>query len=213
MKQQTTCNECGTVSSTKDAFADIRIPLCLSKNESQNGQSNLLPTFDDWIHAPIHLKGENKFYCTNCSRLTNACLTSCIETFPGILILYIEKPIGRESRSKQKLFFEVPLEIEYTSPETSETSKYNLYAFVMHIGSSVNNAHYFSVVRNNKECKEENKRRKRCNCYNADIKADIEWVEVNDRKVSFLDVRQLKKFLAVQETYATPYLALYNKAK
>jgi ubiquitin C-terminal hydrolase len=210
------CSECERSSFTDDSFADIQIPL-FEDNVEQNDNQNIadiceIQSFSDIIHKTDYLKDDNKFDCINCSKKTVASVIHSIKILPKILVIYMKKSLQNNYNLKSckspKYMFKAPLNLEYSS--NGQLIKYELYAFVMHSGSTANNGHYYTVMNAGIQTKSISTRKTNCKCA-QNIEPKIGWIKINDDKVRKLNNTHVIKLLEDEDISSTLHLAFYQR--
>lgn len=137
-----TCNSCGNKSERIDKFRDI--PLSFPSSSNDHSVTSLL----DYYLQPEKLCGDNQYHCEKCKGLTDGQRQTHIIEAPPRLILTV-KHFGYDSVSQQKtkLLHRVKLEDFIQLSNVN----YELYAAVVHCGSSVDSGHYYTFAKENDE--------------------------------------------------------------
>ncbi|KAL3284292.1 hypothetical protein HHI36_018450 [Cryptolaemus montrouzieri] len=137
-----TCDHCGRRSERSDNFRELQ--LSFPNNSENHSVTSLL----HYYLQPEKLCGDNQYHCDKCKGLTDGeRVTHIIET-PRRLILTL-KHFGYDSVSQQKtkLLHRVKLEDYIQLGEIN----YELYAAVVHCGSSVDSGHYYTFAKDNED--------------------------------------------------------------
>lgn len=113
----------------------------------------------DWlVNACRHeemLKDDNKYYCDHCRRYNEALLVTEYETLPMVLVFHLKRfKADFNTRMSKKLtrFRPTPLTLPCMLKSCHyecqiPSHKYQLYAVIIHQGSSMEYGHYYSYVR------------------------------------------------------------------
>lgn len=157
------CFECETTTELPDSFAEITIPVCktgavglddavAASDDEESTEDSL---FNRVIRGKERLHGDNKYFCSDCNRHTEAEISTHYRTSPPILTLHLKRfsfaALGDGSQVvKISDHLSTPLVLPcFVCPTncTKPSHQYHLYAIVMHSGSSVNSGHYTSFVK------------------------------------------------------------------
>uniref|UniRef100_A0A2S2PA99 ubiquitinyl hydrolase 1 n=1 Tax=Schizaphis graminum TaxID=13262 RepID=A0A2S2PA99_SCHGA len=183
-----TCMTCKTESKSCSTFRDLSLNI--------EGHQTLNDSLRDYLKKEI-LAGDDQYYCNQCKGKQNAVRQMCLTALPSVLNTLLQRFIyNRKSMQKAKLktsirfpqtldmsqYLNLPKNLNATS---RKNYKYNLYAILIHKGSSANCGHYV-----------------------AQIKDDTtqQWYQFNDEQVDKLTIKglnlctndELKKFKSMK---------------
>uniref|UniRef100_A0A8D8SKK3 Ubiquitin carboxyl-terminal hydrolase 1 n=1 Tax=Cacopsylla melanoneura TaxID=428564 RepID=A0A8D8SKK3_9HEMI len=172
---RTICTECETVRERKEVFCDICVPI-ISVDNISNERDEVNALYRNAIVTEEMLIDTNKYWCEACLRYNEAKRCYRFETLPRLLTLHLKRfSSGFNSGvSKVSNFMPTPFrlscfcELCLTSSASSSSStttsnnnpsnddssssggtphSYDLYAVIMHLGSTIASGHYVSYVR------------------------------------------------------------------
>lgn len=168
------CDACGQKSERFDTFRELQLSFPNSDNQTTQSLIN-------YYLQPEKMCGENQYHCDNCKRLTDGIrLTKVIEP-PTRLILTLKQfrydPVSQQrTKILQRVTLDELIQIENV--------QYELYASVVHYGSSVDSGHYYTFA-----------------------KDDLEWYKFNDCSVFKSRTDELFSL----EPPETPYILFYRR--
>ncbi|CAG9839379.1 unnamed protein product [Diabrotica balteata] len=169
------CGECTTTSERVDDFRELQLSF---PNHSDN-QS--VQTLLDYYLQPEKLSGDNQYHCDICSRLTDGeKITRIVEAPPRLIFTLKHFRYDPTSHQRTKLLQTVVLD-DYL---TIDTYRYELYAAVVHCGSSVDSGHYYTLA-----------------------KDKAQWYKFNDSFVSRATTDDLKRLKPPE----TAYILFYSR--
>lgn len=169
------CGECTTASERADNFRELQLSIP-TQPSSQSVQTLL-----DYYLQPEKLCGDNQYHCDVCGRLTDGERISMIVEEPPRLILTLKRfRFDPMSQQRTKLLQVVHLDRFITLNKI----QYELYAAVVHCGSSVDSGHYYTFA-----------------------KDKTEWYKFNDSSVIKSSVEDLCKLKPPE----TPYVLFYSR--
>ncbi|XP_044732620.1 ubiquitin carboxyl-terminal hydrolase 35 isoform X2 [Chrysoperla carnea] len=171
------CNTCGGESVQTDPFRDIQLSFPVNASRDNSVQALL-----EFYLEPEQLCGENRYWCDRCGALSNAERILRVTQCPKHLILTLKHfRYDPKSQQRAKLFQRVC----YDPVITLNTSRYDLYAAVVHSGPSVDSGHYYTYARDNLGI----------------------WYKFND---SFVSRTSMDELSSLQQP-STPYVLFYQK--
>ncbi|KAF4518738.1 hypothetical protein B566_EDAN005191 [Ephemera danica] len=132
------CLQCDFEYKTIDKFLDLQLAL----PAQESGLS--IPDLISYFLQPEQLTGDNKYHCRRCNQLQDATKTISIEKAPEHLILTIKR-FCYEASTNQTVKIMVPVRCPDTIVLSSQ--HYELYAIVLHAGSSPHSGHYHSQAK------------------------------------------------------------------
>ena len=150
LRSQVNCKTCGRNSETFDSFLDLSLDVVRCKS--------VLGAFKAFTVTEV-LDGDNKYKCEGKSANSKPHFSKASKQFtvnepPNVLALQLKRfayvPFGR---GKLSHFVEYPLELDITPyiseqrPNSSGDAVYELFAVLVHAGSSSNSGHYYCFVK------------------------------------------------------------------
>ncbi|KAK9871640.1 hypothetical protein WA026_013020 [Henosepilachna vigintioctopunctata] len=137
-----TCDSCSARSERIDNFRELQLSF---PNDSDNHSVSSLLHF---YLQPEKLCDDNQYHCDACKGLTDGERLTHVIQAPRRLILTI-KHFGYDSATQQKtkLLHRVKLEDYIQLGDVN----YELYAAVVHVGSSVDSGHYYTFAKDNED--------------------------------------------------------------
>ncbi|KAK9751600.1 Ubiquitin carboxyl-terminal hydrolase [Popillia japonica] len=169
------CNVCGSQSERADSFRELQ--LSFPNNCANESVQELL----DYYLQPERLCGDNQYHCDTCERLTDGERVSRIVEMPRRLILTLKHfrydPV---SQQRTKLLQRIKLD----SYLVLDNVRYDLYAAVVHCGSSVDSGHYYTYARD-----------------------ETDWYKFND----YMVFRTQPEELCQLQPPETPYILFYSR--
>ncbi|KAG0238362.1 hypothetical protein BGW42_005595 [Actinomortierella wolfii] len=139
------CLTCEKTTSRAESFMDLSIDI-----EQNSSVTSCLRQFS----ASEMLCHKDKFYCDECCGLQEAEKRMKIKQLPNILSLHLKRFKYQEALQKYvKLSYRVAFPMELRLFNTVDDMEdpdriYDLFAFVVHIGSGPHHGHYVAVVKN-----------------------------------------------------------------
>jgi ubiquitin carboxyl-terminal hydrolase 12/46 len=147
MTNETRCICCENVTSREEDFLDLSIDV------SQN--SSLTHCLRNFSSVET-LRGNNKFYCDRCNSLQEAQKTIKIKKLPRVLAIQLKRfKYSEEIQTNKKLSYRVAFPFDIKMVNTSSDcvsdpdTPFELFAVVIHVGSSPNHGHYKAVIKSN----------------------------------------------------------------
>ncbi|XP_044269964.1 ubiquitin carboxyl-terminal hydrolase 35 [Tribolium madens] len=169
------CGECDTKSERVDNFWELQLSFP-NTTENQSVQTLL-----NYYLQPEKLSGDNQYHCEVCDCLTDGERVTCIEEAPPRLILTLKHfRYDQASQQRTKLLQSIKLD----NHVQLETGQYELYAAVVHCGSSVDSGHYYTFAKDGDE-----------------------WFKFNDCSV----MRTMAEELCSLKPPETPYILFYSR--
>lgn len=169
------CNECGNKSERLDNFRELQLSFP-NNTEKQSVQSLL-----EYYVQPEKLCGDNQYHCDKCNRLTDGeRITHIYEPPPRLILTLKHFRYDPASQQRTKLLQSVKLDEHLNL----DNVKYELYAVVVHWGSSVDSGHYYTFA-----------------------KDDQEWYKFNDCSV----IKTTSADLCKLRPPETPYILFYGR--
>jgi len=168
-----TCMACKSISASCSTFRDLSLNI-------ENRQT-LNDCLEDYLKEEV-LADDDQYYCNHCEGKQNAVRQMYLTALPSVLNFQLMRFVyDRQSMQKKKLstFIRFPQTLDMgqylnlpDKPNVSsrENYKYNLYAVLIHKGSSANCGHYVAQIK---------------------INTTKQWYQFNDDKVEKLIVKGL----------------------
>ncbi|KAM5165091.1 ubiquitin carboxyl-terminal hydrolase 17-like protein 6 [Mantella aurantiaca] len=179
LRSRIQCLKCRTVSDKYEDFLDLALEIKSSHNINH--------ALEEFVKAE-ELEGDNAYKCSKCNELVSASKTLSLHRTSNVLTLALKRfesfNGGKLSKDiKYAEYFDIS---PYTSDLNGQTHMYQLYAILVHRGTSCYSGHYF--------------------CY---VKAsDDQWYKLNDTIVSRVDMKTVLN----QQPYLLFYIRSQNVA-
>ncbi|KAI9710232.1 MAG: hypothetical protein M1828_002195 [Chrysothrix sp. TS-e1954] len=144
LTSETRCLTCETKSQRDETFLDLSVDL-----EEHTSVTSCLRKFSE----EEMLCERNKFHCDRCGGLQEAEKRMKIKRLPRILALHLKRfKYTEEMERLQKLFhrvvFPFHLRLLNTTDDAEDPDRlYELYAIIVHLGSTPFHGHYVSIVK------------------------------------------------------------------
>lgn len=144
LTSETRCLTCETKSQRDEAFLDLSVDL-----EEHTSVTSCLRKFSE----EEMLCERNKFHCDKCGGLQEAEKRMKIKRLPRILALHLKRFKYTEEMDRlQKLFhrvvFPFHLRLLNTTDDAEDPDRlYELYAIIVHLGSTPFHGHYVSIIK------------------------------------------------------------------
>ncbi|CAG9853969.1 unnamed protein product [Phyllotreta striolata] len=169
------CGECTTTSEHMDQFRELQLSF------PNNSDNQSVQTLLDYYLQPEMLSGDNQYHCDICSRLTDGeRVTKIVEAPPRLILTLKHFRYDPASHQRTKLLQTVMLDDFITI----DSFRYELYAAVVHCGSSVDSGHYYTLA-----------------------KDKLQWYKFNDSFVSRATTDDLRKLKPPE----TAYILFYSR--
>lgn len=168
------CGSCGTESEHSDSFRELQLSFP-NRCDNQSVQTLL-----DYYLQPEKLCGDNQYHCDTCSCLTDGERVTTVAEPPRRLVLTLKHfRYDPASQQRTKILQQVKLDANIHLGE-----QYELYAAVVHCGSSVDSGHYYTFAKDGQE-----------------------WYKFNDCAVMQATEEELCKL----RPPSTPYILFYSR--
>ncbi|XP_045490063.1 ubiquitin carboxyl-terminal hydrolase 38 isoform X1 [Pieris rapae] len=146
-----TCITCGYSSRSRDVCRDIQLAF---PEESDGNQYTIQGLIDFYFSNEI-LTGENQYQCQDCNILRDAEKCVIIESTPKILIIILKTfKYDAKLRVQTKLMHSVMYNTSVKLPtlcSQTDNNSYNLFAAVIHAGTTMNVGHYYTLGKDNSD--------------------------------------------------------------
>lgn len=147
--RRTKCLECESVTERKEPFYDICVPVTDTVFECSES--------DFYRQACVtteNLMGSDKYWCERCIRYNEARREVSYERLPNLLVLQLKR-FSSTANGTEKVnnYIPSPLILECfcdkcsNEPNGQKLHSYQLYAVIMHLGSTMASGHYIAYTR------------------------------------------------------------------
>ncbi|KAF9329638.1 Ubiquitin carboxyl-terminal hydrolase 35 [Podila minutissima] len=137
------CGTCGTVSTKKEDFYDLTVPLPKSEYMDLQSVVDVFPS-----EEVLSEENHNTYFCDKCQSLQAATRFTMLGALPHNLIVSLNRfefDIKRARRVKMNTPVHLSESIEVRGvQESQEAWVYDLYGVVIHSGESANHGHYYA---------------------------------------------------------------------
>ncbi|KAK3809127.1 MAG: hypothetical protein J3Q66DRAFT_66589 [Benniella sp.] len=193
LMNQVHCNHCGTISSNKESFYDLSIPIPRAGVADLQAVADIFPSTEE-------LSDANKYYCDHCQSLQDAKRCSMLERLPKYLLLSLNR-FEYDTQRSRRIKIDTPItlatSIKMRIQEGHEAKDYNLYAVVIHTGESANCGHYYAYAKDSEDPGTEQDK--------------IPWLLYNDTSVTTSSFEAMQQTLA-RDRADTPYMLFFRQA-
>lgn len=141
LRSQIQCEGVAYESSTYDPFLDLSLEVT---------RSHSITRALEHFTAPEVLDGANRYRCPKNNKLMRATKRITIEEAPNVLTIQLKRFQFGGRGSKVSKMVEYPMELDlsnYMSNPGTRTHLYDLFAVLVHHGSSLNGGHYTCFVK------------------------------------------------------------------
>ena len=142
LTSETRCLTCENVSQRDEIFLDLSVDL-----EGHSSVTSCLSRFSE----EEMLSEKNKFQCEKCSSLQEAEKRMKIRRLPRILSLHLKRfkwVDGALRKLFDRIVFPFFLRIQNTTADAEDPDRlYELYAVIVHLGSTPHAGHYVSIIK------------------------------------------------------------------
>ncbi|XP_041424628.1 ubiquitin carboxyl-terminal hydrolase 42-like [Xenopus laevis] len=134
-----TCLNCTEASDTYDQFMDIQLDIRMSNSINQALCQYVQP----------EQLGECSYRCSKCHQMVTALKTVTVHQPSNVLTLCLNRfDIFSNRKIKKSVAYPECLDLRcYTSEPNGTPILYNLYAVLVHAGTTCNSGHYFCYVK------------------------------------------------------------------
>lgn len=137
------CEACGTESIRADNFRDLQLSFPCDFIEGESVEKLL-----EYYLKPERLYGDNQYHCERCNGLSDAVRIFRVIQPPARLVLTL-KHFRYDSGSQQRI--KLLHRVQYNQFVQLGGIMYELYAAVVHCGSSVDSGHYYTYAKDGKK--------------------------------------------------------------
>ena len=216
LTSQTCCLECEEKSSREETFLDISVPVSVTAEQ--------VDVLEELKCAPVSLSwsisqyassemlcGRDKYWCDCCHHFTEGRKTLYFSKLPKIMTVHLNRFShkwyqSRFSVGKTVGNIAIPLHLSFLQwclPSDSSTQKmYELYAIVLHTGSSCTSGHYTTVV-------------KATYSSHPPSQSTSNWLLFNDDRTTLLTQKSFLSMISPLSTSSSssPYILFYTCVK
>ncbi|KAF9313501.1 Ubiquitin carboxyl-terminal hydrolase 38 [Podila horticola] len=149
MINQVKCGTCGTVSTKKEDFYDLTVPLPKSEYTDLQSVIDVFPS-----EEVLSEESDNTYFCDKCQSLQAATRFSMLGALPHNLIVSLNRfefDIKRSRRVKMNIPIYLSESIQVRVQESQDALVYDLYGVVIHSGESANHGHYYTYAKEQDE--------------------------------------------------------------
>ena len=161
LRSRVACGKCPYVSDTYQSFLDISLEVTKGVQDVRRA----LRMFT----AVEQLDASNAWRCSNCNKMSQAKKQLTIQEAPNVLVLQLKR-FSHYGKLSKHVAFQEKLELGSAMSQKSP-ALYNLYAVLVHSGSSMNSGHYYAFVKD----------------------TSGSWYEMNDSSVRWVSVQTVLK--------------------
>ncbi|KAF9932478.1 hypothetical protein BGZ67_004717 [Mortierella alpina] len=197
---QIKCSVCGTVSSNKEDFYHLTIPLPRSESADIQDVVDIFPSIED-----LNDENSNKYFCDECGVLQNAKRFTMLGSLPQNLILSLNRfefDVKRSQRMKISTPIVLREMIHIKVQDSHETQGYQLYAVVIHTGESAHHGHYYTYARDDDTLA--------AGTQGLDPASSTTWLLYNDTSITVSSFDAMQQKLANSRT-DTPYMLFFRR--
>ncbi|KAF9300826.1 Ubiquitin carboxyl-terminal hydrolase 35 [Mortierella antarctica] len=140
------CGTCGTVSTKKEDFYDLTVPLPKSEYMDLQSVVDVFPS-----EEVLSEENHNTYFCDKCQSLQAATRFTMLGALPQNLIVSLNRfefDIKRSRRVKMNtpVYLSESIQVRGVQ-ESQEAWVYDLYGVVIHSGESANHGHYYACAK------------------------------------------------------------------
>jgi ubiquitin carboxyl-terminal hydrolase 7 len=171
------CKECYTI---KDGWFDLQLNVYNISSVTKAIEQYLIEE---------RMIGDNQYYCHGCRKNCDATKGISLLQLPDVLNIYLKRYDDYGNKLKHFVEFEETLDMNNYLSQPNPHNVYNLYAIIVHTGSSMS-GHYYSY-----------------------IKLNDQWYEFNDSRVTLLEDEEWKQAFGGKGSSGTAYMLMYKSQK
>jgi ubiquitin C-terminal hydrolase len=155
---ETQCTSCGNISSRKEDFEDLNLPIVKpprkSKHEGLLALFSSIKDMDTDVQYCLErsccdelLEGDNQYFCCVCDQKQDATRRAKFQKLPPCLNVQLSRYIydrtkGEKKKLTEKVLLPTSLNVELSSHGTVQDTRYVLCAVMRHKGNSAYHGHY-----------------------------------------------------------------------
>ena len=217
LTSQTCCLECEEKSSREETFLDISVPVTVTAEQ--------VDVLEELKCAPVSLSwsisqyassemlcGRDKYWCDCCHHFTEGRRTLYFSKLPKIMTIHLNRFSHKWYQSRFSIGktvgnIAIPLHLSFSqwclpSSNSSTQRVYELYAIVLHTGSSCTSGHYTAVVKAT---------------YSSlpPSQGSSNWLLFNDDRTTLLSQKSFLSMISPLSTSSSssPYILFYTYVK
>ncbi|KAF9900052.1 Ubiquitin carboxyl-terminal hydrolase 35 [Linnemannia zychae] len=208
---QIKCSVCGTVSSNKEGFYDLAVPLAASESALDlQAVVDVFPSVEE-----LNEQNNNMYRCDKCQALRAATRYSMLASLPTNLIVSLNRfrfDVQRSRRIKINTPVRLAESIQIKVQDGHELQGYDLYAVIIHTGESANHGHYYTYAKDSGPSATNSDGASSSTNSGANAAGKPTWLLYNDTSVT------VSSFEAMQQTLTnsrseTPYMLFFRKTQ
>ncbi|KAF9542414.1 Ubiquitin carboxyl-terminal hydrolase 35 [Mortierella hygrophila] len=204
---QIKCRVCGTVSSNKEGFYDLAVPLPAT-DSSLDLQSvvDVFPSVEE-----LNEQNNNMYHCDKCHALRAATRYTMLASLPTNLIVTLNRfrfDVQRSRRIKINTPIRLAESIQIKVQDGHDLQEYELYAVVIHTGESANHGHYYTYAKDSGPTITTSTE----GSSSSVAVAKSTWLLYNDTSVKLSSFEAMQQALANSRT-ETPYMLFFRKTE
>ncbi|XP_048488736.1 ubiquitin carboxyl-terminal hydrolase 35 isoform X2 [Plutella xylostella] len=144
------CSQCQMSSLSRDVFRDLQLAF---PEKPEPGKQHCVQSLLEFYCSKERMTGDNRYDCRDCGQLMEAERSVLIETPPKHLILVLKNfRFEAKRQSQTKLMHPMHYNSTITLPTVrsqTDHATYQLYAAVIHAGTTLDSGHYFTLAKDN----------------------------------------------------------------
>ncbi|KAG9062939.1 Ubiquitin carboxyl-terminal hydrolase 35 [Linnemannia hyalina] len=204
---QIKCRVCGTVSSNKEGFYDLAVPLPAT-DSSLDLQSvvDVFPSVEE-----LNEQNNNMYHCDKCHALRAATRYTMLASLPTNLIVTLNRfrfDVQRSRRIKINTPIRLAESIQIKVQDGHDLQEYELYSVVIHTGESANHGHYYTYAKDSGPTITTSTE----GASSSEAAAKSTWLLYNDTSVTLSSFEAMQQALANSRT-ETPYMLFFRKTE
>ncbi|KAG0023562.1 Ubiquitin carboxyl-terminal hydrolase 35 [Podila clonocystis] len=191
MINQVKCGTCGTVSTKKEDFYDLTVPLPKSEYTDLQSVVDVFPS-----EEILSEENRNMYFCDKCQSLQAATRFTMLGALPYNLIVSLNRfefDTMRSRRVKMNTPIHLSESIRVRVQDSQEAQVYDLYGVVIHSGESANHGHYYTYAKEPDE-----------------PGSVVNWLLYNDTSISQSSFDGMQQVLKVSRA-DTPYMLFFRR--
>ncbi|KAF9921594.1 Ubiquitin carboxyl-terminal hydrolase 35 [Linnemannia zychae] len=209
MINQIKCSVCGTVSSNKEDFYDLTVPLIQS--ESILDLKTLVDIFPSV--EELNEKNNNMYHCNKCCGLCDATKYTMLTSLPANLIVSLNR-FRFDTQKSRRIKINTPIRlsrsIQVKVQDGHDLQEYDLYAVVIHTGVSANHGHYYTFAKDSDPSISTKDSTPSSSV--SGMAATSTWLLYNDTSIRTSSFDEMQQTLANSRT-ETPYMLFFRKTQ
>ncbi|KAG0289805.1 Ubiquitin carboxyl-terminal hydrolase 35, partial [Dissophora globulifera] len=204
---QIKCSNCGTVSSTKEEFYDLAVPVPHSDAVDLQALVDVFPSVEE-----LNQENKNEYFCDQCQSLQAAKRHTMLASLPSNLIVSLNR-FEFDVKSSRRIKINTPIllteSIQIRVQDSHEFQMYDLYAVVIHTGASANHGHYYTYARDSTAAVALPEKEGQAQGHALDPTRT--WLLYNDTSITMSSFEAMQQTLSKSRT-ETPYMLFFKKS-